>query len=69
MKTKPGEEGMFKFLLMQNGNYLISVVKYPGLFINMQNKIMGWIKGATTADMNANGLSTEQLEWSVKTEF
>ncbi|XP_048766044.2 uncharacterized protein LOC125673494 [Ostrea edulis] len=64
--TRPKEEGMFKVLRLQNDNCLISVVKYPGIFLYMENTFFGRIKGAATDYTYANGLPTEQHEWSLK---
>jgi hypothetical protein len=66
MITRPKEEGMFKLCRLQNGNCLISVVKYPFKFLYMQNSIAGRIKGAVSDATYANGLPTGQHEWSLK---
>jgi hypothetical protein len=64
--TQPTEEGMFKVLRLLNDKCLISVVKYPGRFIYMENSSLGKITGAVTNEMYHDGQPTEQHEWSLQ---
>ncbi|XP_055998793.1 uncharacterized protein LOC130047531 [Ostrea edulis] len=64
--TRPSEEGMFKVLLLPNGNCLLSVVKYPGRFVIMKNNILGRIKGEVTGKTYYKGKPNVQHEWSMK---